>query len=172
MRLFFASLATCSMLLAGQAARADDKSQDLEQLKPDFDKVAGAKEDPKHTPAIKAPDKVNAGEWFNVTINIGDKALHPSLVEHHVRWISLEADGVEINRVYLHPVLSKPEVTFTIALPDDRTFDKDGNVTARKDRTVTLRAVEAPTHASQFWSEKKITVMKSTAAPKAPAPKK
>jgi desulfoferrodoxin (superoxide reductase-like protein) len=168
MRLVIASFATASILLTGAVARAE--GQDVDKITADFEKPMGDKADPKHTPAIDAPATVNAGDWFPVKINIGDKAQHPSLVEHFVRWIAIEADGVEIERVYLHPVMSKPEVTFVIALPDSRTFDKDGNTTARKDRVVTLRAVEMPTHASQFWSEKKITVK---AAPmKAAAPKK
>ena len=132
--------------------------QDVEKITPDFETVKGATKDAKHTPKIKAPKKVKAGEWFPVTISIGHKKQHPSWVEHHVRWISLEADGVEINRVYLHPVMSKPEVTFYIALPDSREFNKDGDVVKRSDKVVTLRAVEAPTHASQFWSEHKVTV--------------
>jgi desulfoferrodoxin (superoxide reductase-like protein) len=152
------------------SAHARAEGQEVDKITADFDKPMADKADPKHTPAIDAPASVNAGDWFSVKINIGEKALHPSLVEHFVRWISLEADGVEIERVYLHPVMSKPEVTFVIALPDTRTFDKDGNVTARKDRVVTLRAVEMPTHASQFWSEKKVTVKAAPA--KAAAPKK
>lgn len=132
--------------------------QDVAKITPDFEKVKGATQDAKHTPKIKAPKSVRAGEWFPVTISIGHKKQHPSWIEHHVRWISLEADGVEISRVYLHPVMSKPEVTFTIALPDTRSFNKDGDVTKRSNKVVTLRAIETPTHASQFWAEHKITV--------------
>jgi desulfoferrodoxin (superoxide reductase-like protein) len=139
-------------------ATAFAQAQDVEKIGPDFEKPKGEAPDAKHTPVLDAPASVTAGDWFPVKISIGKDALHPSWHEHHVRWISLEADGVEINRVYLHPTMSKPEVTFTIALPDTRTFDKDGNVTARKDRVVTLRAVEAPTHTSQWWTEKKVTV--------------
>ena len=40
----------------------------------------------------------------------------------------------------------------------DNTFDKDGNVKSRKDRTVTLRAIEAPTHTSEWWVEAPIVV--------------
>jgi len=148
---------TCLALSLAFATSAS-ADQDVAKITPDFEKVKGATQDAKHTPKIKAPKTVKAGEWFPVTISIGHKKQHPSWVEHHVRWISLEADGVEINRVYLHPVMSKPEVTFYIALPDTRTFNKDGDVTKRSDKTVTLRAVEAPTHASQFWAEHKVKV--------------
>lgn len=132
--------------------------QDLAQITPDFMSVKGATQDAKHTPKIEAPKSVVAGEWFPVTISIGHKAQHPSMIGHHVRWISLKADDVEINRVYLHPTMSQPKVTFWITLADNRDFDADGNVVKRSGRTATLRAVEAPTHASEFWSEVKIKV--------------
>ena len=151
------TLLLTTALMVPAAAFAD---QDVEKIGPDFETVKGATQDAKHTPKIKAPKTVRAGEWFPVTISIGHKKQHPSWVEHHVRWISLEADGVEINRAYLHPVMSKPEVTFYIALPDKREFDKDGEVTKRMDKVVTLRAVEAPTHASHFFSEVKVKVKK------------
>jgi len=155
MKTIITTVGIATMMAFSSQALAD---QDVEKITPDFEKVKGATQDAKHTPKIKAPKKVKAGEWFPVTISIGHKKQHPSWVEHHVRWISLEADGVEINRVYLHPVMSKPEVTFYIALPDNRTFNKDGDVQKRSDKVVTLRAVETPTHASQFWSEHKVTV--------------
>jgi desulfoferrodoxin-like iron-binding protein len=172
MRLAVTALCTLTIGLFSAAGYAQ---QDVEKITADFEKPMGDKADPKHTPNIEVAASVTAGEWFPVKISIGHQAQHPSLVEHFVRWIALEADGVEINRVYLHPVMAKPEVTFMIALPDTRTFDKDGNVTARKDKTVTLRAVEMPTHASQFWAEKKVTVKAAAAKPAStptPAPKK
>lgn len=154
---FIASTLITSALLVGTpfVASAD---QDVEKITPDFEVVKGATLDDKHTPKITAPKRVRAGEWFPVTIELGHKQAHPSWVEHHVRWISLEADGVEINRVYLHPVMAQPKVTFYIALPDKRAFNKDGEVTTRADKTVKLRAVEAPTHASQFWGEVDVLV--------------
>ena len=157
MKILTSAILTSTLLIASTAV-ALAGPQDLSHITPDFQAVKGATKDAKHTPSIKAPAQVNAGDWFPVTISIGHEKQHPSMVAHHVRWISLEADGVEINRVYLHPVMSKPEVTFYIALADARTLDKDGNVTKRSDKTVTLRAVEAPTHASQFWSETAIKV--------------
>lgn len=156
MRLSFTTLLTCTFALAAPLTAA--ANQEVEKITPDFETVKGTTKDAKHTPKITAPKSVAAGEWFPVTIEIGAEKLHPSWVEHHVRWISLEADGVEINRVYLHPTMAKPHVTFYIALPDTRTFNKDGDVTGRADKTVTLRAVETPTHASQFWAEVKLKV--------------
>jgi superoxide reductase len=99
--------------------------------------------DAKHTPKIVAPNTVTRGEWFNVTVSVGGGSQHPSLSEHHVRYIALYKDTVEISRVYLHPVYSSPTVTFTVAL------DEGGS----------LRAVAEPTHSAAWEVSKKITVV-------------
>ncbi len=110
-------------------------------ITPDFD-APKAGHDPKHTPKITAPEKVVAGEWFDVTIEIGTDARHPSFVEHFVRWIELSIDDVEIARTYLHPVFSSPKVTYTIALK----------------RSGTLKVREAPNHTSAWTATRAITV--------------
>jgi superoxide reductase len=98
--------------------------------------------DPKHTPKITAPETVKRGEWFDVTVNVGVAAKHPSLSEHFVRYIALYKDSIEIARVYLHPVYSYPKVTFTVALDE-------GGV---------LRAIEEPTHSAPWEASQKISV--------------
>jgi len=98
--------------------------------------------DPKHTPKITAPDKVKAGEWFEVTVEVGKGARHPSLAEHFVRYIAIYNGEVEIARTYLHPVYSSPKVTFTIRL----------------DETSTLRAMEEANHTAGWITTKKIEV--------------
>ena len=62
---------------------------------------------------------------------------------HHVRYIALYKDSVEIARAYLHPVYSFPQVTFTI------TLDEGG----------ALRAVEEPNHSAAWEASKKIVVV-------------
>jgi len=47
----------------------------------------------KHVPAIECPDKVKAGEFFEVSAALGREQEHPNTTEHHIRWISL----------YFHP---------------------------------------------------------------------
>ena len=56
---------------------------------------------------------------FDVSVTVGAGGEHPSLSEHHVRYIALYKDTAEIARVYLHPVFSAPRVTFTIALDEE-----------------------------------------------------
>jgi superoxide reductase len=120
-------------LFAGQA----------EQFTPEF-KAVRKSFDPKHTPKIIAPEKVKRGEWFEVTITIGEGGEHPSLSEHFVRYIALYINSAEIARAYLHPVYSYPKVTFTIAL------DEGGS----------LRAIEEPTHSAAWEASKKIVVVR------------
>jgi superoxide reductase len=112
-----------------------------EQFTPEYKEVRGSV-DPKHTPKITAPDSVKRGQWFDVTVSVGSGGEHPSLTEHHVRYIALYINTAEIARVYLHPVYSFPKVTFTVAL------DQGGS----------LRAIEEPTHSAAWEATKKIAV--------------
>ena len=47
----------------------------------------------KHVPVIECPDRVKAGELFEVRVGVGKEIAHPNTTEHHIRWIS----------VYFHP---------------------------------------------------------------------
>ena len=61
----------------------------------------------KHVPAIAAPEKVAAGEAFEVEVCVGKEIPHPNTVEHHIAWIALHfvPEGspvsVEIGRIGL-----------------------------------------------------------------------
>jgi superoxide reductase len=113
-----------------------------EQFTPEFREVHKTY-DPRHTPRLAAPDSVKRGEWFDVTVSVGAADRHPSLAEHHVRYIALYKDTVEIGRIYLHPVFSAPKVTFTIAL----------------DESGMLRALAEPTHSSAWEAFQRVTVV-------------
>ncbi len=134
----FATMLACGTLTSSVALAEGDQAQ---QFTPEYLGLHTTY-DPKHTPKIVAPASVVRGEWFNVTVSVGAGSTHPSLTEHFVRYIALYEDTVEIARIYLHPVYSKPEVTFTIAL------DKSG----------VLRAIEEPTHSAAWEATKKIEV--------------
>lgn len=50
----------------------------------------------KHVPVIEAPEKVKAGELFQVQLSVGKEIPHPNKMEHHICWIQLyykAADG-------------------------------------------------------------------------------
>ena len=126
--------ALCLLLLAAPGV-ADEQT---EQFTPEFRKPHTTF-DPKHTPKIEAPDAVKRGQWFDVTVTVA----HPSLAEHFVRYVALYKDGVEISRVYFHPVFSQPRVRFTIALDE-------GGV---------LRALAEPTHSAAWEASRPIRVI-------------
>jgi superoxide reductase len=113
-----------------------------EQFTPEFREVRSSF-DEKHTPKLVAPDSVKRGQWFEVSVSVGAGGEHPSLSEHHIRYIALYKDSAEIARAYLHPVFSAPKVTFTIAI------DEGGS----------LRALAEPTHSAAWEASKKITVV-------------
>ena len=121
-----------TLVLVGVASAGQE-----EQFTPEF-RALRSSFDPKHTPKLVAPDSVARGAWFDVTVSVD----HPSLSEHHVRYIALYKDTAEIARVYLHPVLSAPRVTFTVAL------DEGG----------TLRALAEPTHSAAWEASKPVKV--------------
>lgn len=135
--------ASVALLLSlfGGAGLVYAAEEQAEQFTPEFRQIHTGF-DAKHSPKIVAPDSVKRGEWFNVTVSVGQGSQHPSLQEHFVRYVALYKDSVEIARTYLHPVYSAPIVTFTIAL------DEGGS----------LRAVEEPTHSAAWETSKKIEV--------------
>jgi superoxide reductase len=138
MRLTTATIVALAALAAvAPATRAGQE----EQFTPEFRELHKTY-DAKHTPKLSAPDSVKRGQWFDVTITVGAGGEHPSLAEHHIRYIALYKDTAEVARVYLHPVFSAPRVVFTIAL------DEGG----------TLRALAEPTHSAAWEASKRISV--------------
>ena len=133
------SAALLAAMAAGSLAAAAGQE---EQFTPEFREVHSSF-DAKHTPKLSAPSSVKRGEWFDVSVTVGAGGEHPSLSEHHVRYIALYKDTAEIARVYLHPVYSAPTVTFTVAL------DEGG----------LLRAIAEPTHSAAWEASRKITVV-------------
>jgi len=137
-----AALAAMTLALSVGTSPSRAEGDQAQQFTPEFRQIHKTF-DAKHTPKIVAPNTVTRGEWFNVTVSVGGGSQHPSLSEHHVRYVALYKDAVEIARAYLHPVYSSPTVTFTVAL------DEGGS----------LRAVAEPTHSAAWEVSKKIAVV-------------
>jgi len=112
-----------------------------EQFTPEF-RALHTTYDAKHTPKLTAPERVKRGQWFDVAVAVGAGGEHPSLSEHHVRYIALYKDTAEIARVYLHPVFSAPRIVFTIAL----------------DESGMLRAIAEPTHSAAWEASRRVSV--------------
>lgn len=43
----------------------------------------------KHVPVIHAPEKVRAGENFELKVSIGDDIPHPNSLEHYIAWVKV-----------------------------------------------------------------------------------
>lgn len=43
----------------------------------------------KHVPVIHSPEKVKAGEGFDLKISVGDEIKHPNTLEHHISWFKV-----------------------------------------------------------------------------------
>jgi superoxide reductase len=138
MRAITATILSLGVLLG---LSASTRAGQEEQFTPEFRMIHNTY-DAKHTPKLAAPDSVKRGQWFDVTVNVGAGGEHPSLSEHHIRYIALYKDTAEIARVYLHPVFSAPRVVFTVAL----------------DESGTLRALAEPTHSAAWEASKRISV--------------
>ncbi len=61
-----------------------------------------------HTPKIEAPDKVKAGEEFEVKVSVGP---HPNTVQHSIRYVKLylREEGRAFNPIHLASVILEPE---------------------------------------------------------------
>ncbi len=71
----------------------------------------------KHLPVILAPQTVQAGERFQVIIEVGKLHPHPNEHTHFIEFIELYADRLYLARADLTAVTSWPEVTFNVSLP-------------------------------------------------------
>lgn len=98
----------------------------------------------KHTPVIACPDKVKAGEPFQVKINVGEL---PHVMEegHHIQWIEVKSGENFIERIDLTPVFARPEVAVTL-------------VKGGKHRTSTIRVIERCNLHGLWESSKEITI--------------
>jgi len=73
-----------------------------------------------HTPRIEVPDKVKAGEEFEVRISVGP---HPSTMQHSIRYIQVffreenrAFNPIHIATVRLEPEYTEPKIALTMRL--------------------------------------------------------
>ncbi|NOZ49628.1 MAG: Neelaredoxin [Chloroflexi bacterium] len=96
----------------------------------------------KHVPAIDAPDTVQAGQPFMVSVSVGKEIPHPNTTEHHIAWIDVyfkpagdaftyqvghfdfRGHGESAKGANKGPVYTDPGVTFSMKV------DKPGTLVA------------------------------------------
>lgn len=98
----------------------------VEELLKDINRAKDPKDktdlEKKHLPIIDAPDKVKAGEPFEVAITVGKLLAHPNEAAHHIQWIALLNKSITLGIVQLTPVTSTPKVKLTITLEESTTL--------------------------------------------------
>jgi len=146
-RAFFKrSAVLAGTLLAAADAFAQIPSYAGAHSVPDWEK-AGILEQ-KHSPWITAPDSVNAGEPFQVTVRVG-RAEHPQQSDHHIEYIHLKMGDLMLAATSLHYDLVRPEATLTVKL----------------DETAELAAF-ADCNLHGLWTERKVVkVVKAESTP-------
>lgn len=69
----------------------------------------------KHAPVIEAPEKVKAGEPFEVRLTVGE-TLHPMSAGHYIHYIELLAGNEPAGRVEFSSIFGVPKATLTLSL--------------------------------------------------------
>ena len=73
----------------------------------------------KHVPVITAPDAVQAGQPFDVTVEVGKHLAHPNTHDHYINVLHLYAGDLFLARLDLIPERSNPEMTVNVQLDQD-----------------------------------------------------
>lgn len=94
----------------------DEKTDLFAQVNRPKDPANMADLEKKHLPVLTAPEKVKAGECFDVTVEVGKLLAHPNEPGHHIEFVDLYEDKVFLCRADLSAVRSCPTVTFCICL--------------------------------------------------------
>ena len=94
----------------------------------------------KHAPVIEAPESVQSGEEFMVSLTIGKEIPHPNTTEHHIAWIALyfkpddgkfpflvgkfefNGHGESIKGANEGPLFTEPKATVAVKVKESGTF--------------------------------------------------
>ncbi|WP_026894412.1 class II SORL domain-containing protein [Clostridiisalibacter paucivorans] len=107
----------------------------------------------KHVPVIHSPEKVKAGEAFELGVSIGDEIKHPNTIEHHISWF----------KVFFHPEGAKFPVeigtyNFTAHGEGDILNDPEVKTCVKLSKSGTIHVVSYCNIHGLWESEKEITV--------------
>jgi superoxide reductase len=70
----------------------------------------------KHIPVITAPEKVKAGECFEVTVEVGKLLEHPNTPAHFIEFVELYAGHVYLARMDYTAVTTCPVMKVCVQL--------------------------------------------------------
>jgi superoxide reductase len=70
----------------------------------------------KHTPVIDSPEKVNKGESFEITVEVGKYMKYPNTLGHFIPWIELYSGNTFLGRAEFTPEFSNPKIKMVVML--------------------------------------------------------
>jgi superoxide reductase len=70
----------------------------------------------KHTPVIDSPEKVNKGESFEITVEVGKYMKYPNTLGHFIQWIELYSGNTFLGRAEFTPEFSNPKIKMVVML--------------------------------------------------------
>lgn len=68
----------------------------------------------KHLPAFTVPEKIAAGQAFDLKVDCGGGGKHPNEHAHFIQWVEIYAGDVFLSRVEFTPVVTNPVVTVPV----------------------------------------------------------
>jgi len=69
----------------------------------------------KHAPVLLLPEKIKAGETFELTVTIGE-VLHPMSPAHYIQYVEILAGNEPAGRIEFAPGFNQPKATFFLRL--------------------------------------------------------
>jgi len=117
--------------------RRSPLAEALENGLPIFGPEVVTRHGKQHTPVVKAPKVVRAGEWFEVEVEVGYFYPHPSTPGHHIDSISLSVNGKEVATVNLEPGRESSKARFLVKV------DEPGKAVLRGFGNCTLHGIWA-----------------------------
>lgn len=94
--------------LRGYAAVEPELFQGINRIK-DAGKPTAVEQ--KHAPVLLLPEKIKAGETFELTVTVGE-VLHPMSPAHYIQYVELLAGNEPAGRIEFAPGFNQPKATF------------------------------------------------------------
>jgi len=116
-----AGVAVIGSSIAVDAVTKTNGKQKLPVYGPDIKTSLGK----KHTPFIRAPKKVKAGQWFDVYVEVGHYMARPNKRVHWIEHVALWVDSRDVVMARFQATKSAPKTTFSIKI------DKPGKAVLR-----------------------------------------
>jgi len=110
-----------SLLGSVLADRNSPLAEAFEEGLPIFGPEVVSRHGKQHTPIVKAPRQVEAGQWFEVEVEVGFYHPHPNTPGHHIDSISLCVNGHEVANASLTAGNGAPKARFLIKIDEPGT---------------------------------------------------